>query len=82
MFPRMERNNALLIHIAPYVDDKDHHCYDDPTSKRTSSTPVLRPIEDAVPEEQRPKYLRCPVNECVKTTCANVKKCGVVVVLL
>ena len=81
MIPRLERNNALLIHIAPYVDSKDHGCYDDPTSKRTSSTPELRPIKDAVPEEHGPKYLRCPVDECVETACANVEKSGVIIVL-
>lgn len=82
MFLELERNNALLIHITPYVDSEDHQGYDDPTSKRTSSAPVLRPIKDAVPEEQGPDYLRSPVDECVETTRANVEKCGVVVVLL
>jgi len=76
------RNNALLIHIGPYVDSEDHHGYNDPTSKCTSSAPVFRPVEDAVPEEHGPEYLRSPVDECIETTRANVEKCGVVIVLL
>lgn len=76
------RNNALLILVTPYVNDEDHRCYDDPTGKCTGSASVLRPIEDAVPEEQGPKYLSCPVDECVETTRANIEKRGVVIVLL
>lgn len=82
MFPGLGTNNALLIHITPYMDGKDHSCYNGPTSKRTSSTPELRPIEDAVPEEHGPKNLRCPVDECVESTRANVEKCGVIIILL
>ena len=82
MFLELARKNTLLIHISPYVDNEDHPCYDDPTSKRASSASVLRPIEDAVPKEQGPKDLRCPVDERVETSCANVKKCGVIIVLL
>ena len=82
MFLGLARKNSLLIHISPYVNNEDHPCYDDPTSKRASSASVLRPIEDAEPKEHGPKDLRCPVDECIETSCANVKKRGVVIVLL
>ena len=81
MFFELVRNDALLIHITPYVDSEDHHGYGDPTSECAGSASVLRPIKDAVPEEQGPDYLRCPVDECVETTRANIEKCGVIIIL-